>query len=129
MLALCLGLAALVQPPGASAEALPGTVGAETIRRMLLGPGGWLLSFPASPPDYLTRDATLVFELRRPVLVVRITVPAINMSCEREVAVTAEGITFDGCAERGIALRRTPDDPVFAFRGQNASRWYTLRPN
>ncbi len=131
MLAFCLGVTAAVGvcPSPVHAEALPGTVKAESIRRMLLAPGGWLMSFPTSPPDYLTRDAALAFELRGPTIVVRITILAVNMSCEREVTVSAEGIAFDGCADRGITLRWTPDDPVFAFRGQSAARWYTLRPN
>ncbi|MCU0983521.1 MAG: hypothetical protein MUC89_01080 [Acetobacteraceae bacterium] len=131
VLALCLGLGAAVSlcPRAGQAETLPDTVKAESIRRMLLAPGGWMLSFPAHPPDYLTRDAQLTFELRRPTLIVHITILALNMTCEREVSVTAEGIAFDGCAESGITLRWTPDDPAFAFRGQNAARWYTLRPN
>jgi hypothetical protein len=127
--AVCLGALFALFPLAAQAAPLPDAVKAEQIRRMLLAPGSWLMSFPASPPEYFTRDAVLTFELRQPAVVVRIAIPVLNMSCEREVTITADGIVFDGCADRGITLRWTPDDPVFAFRGQNAARWYAVRPN
>lgn len=130
MLALCLGLAAAVPVQTASAQSiLPGTVGAEVIGRMLLGPGVWLMNWPDTAVNYHTSNATLTFERRGPAVMVRIENHRANITCEREVTVTADSIAFDGCAERGIALRWTPDDPLFAFRGQSALRWYTLRPN
>jgi hypothetical protein len=130
MLTLCLGLAAAMPVQTASAQAiLPGSVGAEVITRVLLGPGVWLMNWPDTQINYFTSNATLTFERRGPLLMVRIENHRANITCEREVAVSAQGITFDGCAERGIALSWTPDDPVFAFRGQSTLRWYTLRPN
>jgi len=130
ILALSLLLAVAVPGQTGSAQTiLPGTVGAEVIRRVLLGPGVWLMNWPDTQINYFTSNATLSFDRRGPALMVRIENHRANITCEREVTVTAEGMSFDGCAERGITLRWTPDDPVFAFRGQNALRWYTLRPN
>jgi hypothetical protein len=129
ILAVCLGVAAAMPAPTASGQTLPGIVGAEMIRRMLLGPGVWLMNWPDTQINYLTSNATLTFERRGPALMVRIELHRTNVTCEREVTVTADVVAFDGCVERGIALRWTPDDPVFAFRGQNTLRWFTLRPN
>lgn len=130
LLAVCLGAAAALPVQTASAQAiLPGTVGAEVIRRVLLGPGVWLMNWPDTQINYMTSNATLTFERRGPALMVRIENHRANITCEKEVTVTAQGIAFDGCAERNITLRWTPEDPVFAFRGQSDLRWYALRPN
>lgn len=130
MLAICLGLAAAVPVQTASAQSLmPGTVSAEVIRRMLLGPGVWLLNWPDTAVNYMTSNATITFDRRGPALMVRIENHRANITCEKEATVTPTGVTFDGCLEPGITLRLTPEDPVFAFRGQNALRWFTLRPN
>lgn len=129
VLALCLGLVGLPPSKPASGQVQSGTVGAEVIRRSLLGPGVWLLNWPDTTIGYLTGNAILTFEMRGIALMVRIQNQTVNTACEREVTVTASGVSFDGCLERGITLRWTPDDPVFAFRGQSPARWYTLRPN
>jgi hypothetical protein len=107
---------------------MPGTVAADTHTRALLGPGAWLLNYPASTSENLTGNAILTFRARGPGLIVAIRNVTANVSCEKPVTVTPEGITFDGCREAGIVLRFTPQDPVFAFRGASAQRWYTLRP-
>lgn len=130
ILAVCLGVAAVVPAHTASAQSqMPGTVSAEVIRRVLLGPGVWLMNWPDTHINYMTSNATLTFERRGPALMVRIENHRANITCEKEATVTATGVSFDGCLEGGIVLRWTPDDPVFAFRGQNALRWFTLRPN
>ncbi|WP_144299418.1 hypothetical protein [Elioraea rosea] len=129
MLALCLGLVAMPPDTPASGQVQSGTVGAEVIRRMLVGPGVWLLNWPDTTINFMTSNATLTFEMRGPALVVKIENHRANVSCEKEVTVTPGSIVFDGCLERGIDLRWTPDDPVFAFRGQSSLRWFTLRPN
>jgi hypothetical protein len=129
MLALCLGAAVAVPVQTASGQVQPGTVGAETIRRMLLGPGVWLLNWPDNTIGLMTSNATLTFEMRGIALMVKIQNHTMNVGCEKEVTVTPTGVEFDGCVETGIVLRATPDDPVFAFRGQSSRRWYTLRPN
>jgi hypothetical protein len=128
---LALGVAAALSlcPRAVHAQALPDTVKAEQIRRMLLAPGGWLLNWPDTTIGYLTGNATLTFEQRGIALMVRIQNHTVNTGCEREVTVTPAGVTFDGCLERGITLRWTPDDPVFAFRRHSGARWHTLRPN
>lgn len=127
--ACCLSLACLYPASESSAQVQTGTVGAEVIRRALLGPGIWLLNFPDTNLGFLTGNATLTFEARGDALVVRIQIPAANMGCERPVTLTAQSIAFDGCREAGIVLRFTPEDPVFAFRGASPQRWYALRPH
>lgn len=127
--ACCLGLVCGAPLSESRAQVQQGTVGAEIIRRTLLAPGIWLLNFPDTSLGLITGNATLAFEATGPAMTVRIQIPAANTGCERPVAVTAQGIAFDGCREAGIVLRFTPDDPVFAFRGASPQRWYTLRPH
>lgn len=127
--AYCLGLACLYPTSESSAQTQPGSVGAEIIRRALLSPGIWLLNWPDTSAGFLTGNATLRFEASGQGLVVRIQNLVVNTSCERPVTVTAQSVAFDGCREVGIVLRFTPDDPVFAFRGESPQRWYTLRPH
>jgi hypothetical protein len=130
MLVACfLGLACLSPASESAAQALPDTVGPEVIRRALLGPGTWLMNWPDTSLGFITSNAILSFEVSGQALMVRINNLAANVSCERPVTVTVNSITFAGCREPGIVLRFTPDDPVFAFRGANALRWYTLRPH
>jgi hypothetical protein len=130
IMAVCLGVAAVVPVHTASSQSqMPGTVSAEVIRRMLLGPGVWLMNWPDTGVNHQTSNATLTFERRGPALMVRIESHRVNVTCEKEATVTPTGMSCDGCVEPGITLRWTPDDPVFAFRGQNALRWFTLRPN
>jgi hypothetical protein len=125
----CLGLACLASAAPASAQLLPGTVAADTHTRALLGPGAWLLNYPESSIGYLTGNAILTFQASGAQVTVSIRNVTANVSCEKPVTVTPEGIAFDGCRETGIVLRFTPQDPVFAFRGASAQRWYTLRPH
>ena len=129
LLAACgMFLTVLGWAPGSSAQALPGSVATETIRRMLISPGVWLLNWPDTTHAYLTGNAILTFEARGSELVVRIDNRTANVSCEKPAVVSNQGVSFDGCRETGIVLRATPDDPVFAFRGASAMRWYTLTP-
>jgi hypothetical protein len=96
--------------------------------RALLAPGAWLLNYPDGAIGHLTGNAILTFQASGEGLTVNIRNVTASVSCEKPVTVTPEGITFDGCREAGIVLRFTPQDPVFAFRGASAQRWYTLRP-
>jgi hypothetical protein len=129
LLAGCLGLAVLASAAPAPAQLLPGAVTGETMARALLGPGAWLLNYPAGSSDNLTGNAILTFQAGGEGLTVSIRNVTASVSCEKPVTVTPEGIAFDGCREAGIVLRFTPQDPVFAFRGASAQRWYTLRPH
>ncbi len=106
----------------------PGTVGAETVRGTLTSPGAWLLNWPDILQGNLAGNAILTFEARGTDLAVRIEISAANVSRERPAAVSGQGVSFDACRETGVVLRATPDDPVYAFRGASAQRWYTLTP-
>lgn len=127
--ACCMGIACLFPASESAAQAQPGMVGAEVIRRTLLGPGTWLMNWPHTSLGSITGNAILTFEVSNQALMVRIQNLTADVSCERPVTATGNSITFAGCREPGIVLQFTPDDPIFAFRGANAQRWYTLRPH
>jgi hypothetical protein len=127
--ATCFVVAALTLAPSASAQLLPGAVATDTLTRALLAPGSWLLNFPDTALGNITGNALLTFQASGAQMTVNIRIATANVSCERPVTATPEGIAFDGCRETGIVLRFTPQDPVFAFRGASAQRWYTLRPH
>jgi len=132
LLAACgIGVAVLGWASSGSAQALqvlPGSVATETIRRALTSPGAWLLNWPDTTLGNLTGNAILTFEARGAELVVRIENRVFGRTCEQPAVVSSQGVAFDGCLEKGIVLRATPDDPAFAFRGASPQRWYTLTP-
>lgn len=125
--ALCVAAAAAT-PSSAQAPIAPGTLAGEVVKRLLVSQGDWLMNWPDTTSHNVTGNAALTFEEREGVLVVRIRNLLRNIGCEKPVEITADRVAFDGCIERGISFRFTPDDPVFAFRGESALRWYTLRP-
>lgn len=129
LIVCCLGIACLFPASESSAQVQPGTVGAEVIRRTLLGPGTWLMNWPHTTLGFITGNAILTFEVSGQALMVRIHNLTADVSCEKPVRLAAQSIAFDGCREAAIELRFTPDDPVFTFRGATPQRWYTLRPH
>ncbi|WP_291297556.1 hypothetical protein [Elioraea sp.] len=129
--AFCIAIAAA--PSAAPAQVSPGTLTpgtqvGEVVKRLLVSPGDWLMNWPDTAAHYVTANAALTFEERDGALIVLIRNLLRNIGCEKPVVVTGDRVTFDGCIERNISLRFTPDDPVFPFRGESPQRWYTLRP-
>lgn len=99
----------------------------EAVRSALLAPVRWTAMWPVAHPPW-AGSATVFFEARGERLVVQIENHTSQVSCEREVTVTAEEVRFDLCRESGLVLRHQPQDAEIPFRGRTYARWYVFSP-
>ena len=107
-------------PPPAYAQAQTSGGGPHQIKRLLLRPIGWVIEWHAS--QFGSGEAGLLYEARGDKVVVVIEHLADPfLTCERDVAFTADGFTHDGCRDTDVKLRFDPNDPDYPFKGGGGS--------
>jgi hypothetical protein len=101
---------------------------ADSLREALVAPrSGWTMIWPQALPPW-SGVGNVIFEARGDRLVALIENHSANVSCERDVTVTAEEVRFDLCRETGLMLRYQPQDREIPLRGRTAQRWYIFYP-
>ena len=111
--ALCLSSVQGIPTTHAQAQTSAGE--RDKIKATLLRPVGWLVDW--SGPGG-TGQAGLRYETRgeKVVVAIELLVPPF-LSCEREVAIIADGIKHDGCRDVDVTIHFDPNDPVIPFKG------------
>lgn len=100
----------------------------DAVRAALLAPpGGWTMIWPIGHGPW-AGIATVFFEARDDRLVARIQNQTFQISCERDVTVTAADARFDLCQETGLVLRYQPQDTEIPFRGRTGVRPFFFFP-
>ena len=100
-------------------------VHAQDLKAMLLKPAnGWVLEW--SNPDTGNRGITeAVFTDRGEKIVATLNITdegvsrAAVRSCERNVAITADTISLDGCRDSSLVFIFDPIDPAYPLKGKN----------
>ncbi len=100
---------------------------AQDLKAMLLKPAnGWVLEW--SNPDTGNRGVTeAVFADRGEKVVATLDITdegahkAALRSCERNVNITADTISLDGCRDSGLVLIFDPSDMVYPLKSKNRS--------
>lgn len=100
---------------------------AQDLKAVLLKPAnGWVLEW--SNPDSGNRGVTeAVFAERGEKVVATLNITdeglfkAAVRSCERNVVITADTISFDGCRDTGIVLIFDPSDMTYPLKSKNRS--------
>jgi hypothetical protein len=95
---------------------------AQDLKAMLLKPAnGWVIEW--SNPSSLDKGVTeAVFEDRGGKVVARLYIAEMGQQttyfrdCERDVAITADEISFDGCRDQNAVLFRDPSDKVYPLK-------------
>lgn len=101
---------------------------ADALREALLAPpSGWTINWPQALSPW-SGVGNVIFQARGDSLVAIIQNETANVSCERDVTVTAEEVRFDLCRETGLVLRYQAEDREIPLRGRTAQRWYILHP-
>jgi hypothetical protein len=98
-------------------------IGSDKIKEMLLRPGGWLVEWRGNNSGVID----FIFEDSGEKIVVKINNAAWNVSCERDVTITAEVVKLDGCNEKNISLVYDPDDNEYPFKGESQCCYYKLK--
>jgi hypothetical protein len=101
-----------------------GSVAAEAqdLKAMLLKPAnGWVIEW--SNPTTLDKGVTTaVFEDRGGKVVAKLYIAEMGQQitafrdCERDVAITADTISFDGCRDQNVVLIRDSGDKVYPLK-------------
>jgi hypothetical protein len=102
------------------------SVGPDTMKTMLLRPGGWKAEWIEVVKDD-KGVSEIVFEDRGDKVVAKmrnITVPA---TCEREVTIAPKTVKFDGCYDWAITLAFDPSDPDYPFKGTSGGKGYKYK--
>ena len=95
---------------------------AQDLKAMLLKPtNGWVIEWinPSLPDKGVT---AVVFEERGGKVVAKLNITdsgvskAGETSCERNVTITADAISFDGCRDQRAVLIRDPSDKVYPLK-------------
>ena len=97
--------------------------GADEIKALLLRPGGWTVEWRGASEGV----SEYVFEDRGGKIIVKIETVAWNMSCEKDVTITAEAIRHDACYDTGITLHFDPNDKEYPFKGESQKVNYKLK--
>ena len=95
---------------------------AQDLKTMLLKPAnGWVIEW--SNPSSLDKGVTTaVFEDRGGKIVARLYLAEMGQQitafrdCERDVAITADTISFDGCRDQNVVLIRDSSDKVYPLK-------------
>jgi hypothetical protein len=95
---------------------------AQDLKAMLLKPAnGWVIEwFNPSSLDKGVTDA--VFEDRGGKVVAKLYIAEMGQQitafrdCERDVAITADAISFDGCRDQNVVLIRDPSDNTYPLK-------------
>ena len=113
----------------AVAQGQTSTTGSDKIKAVLLRPAGWTVDWIGSSGS---GTVEFVYEARGPQVVVRIqqlyrsdgaTLP----KCERDVKISADGMTHDGCMDHGITFLFDAKDEDYLFRGKSHGYEYRLK--
>lgn len=116
-------LSSVFTMPNAYAQESSTTVGAEKIKEMLLRPGVWLVEWRGNSAGV----SEYIFEDRGEKVVVKINTAAWNMSCERDVTITADVVKLDACYDTNISLFFDPNDQEYPFKGESPNVNYKLK--
>jgi hypothetical protein len=100
---------------------------AQDLRAMLLKPAkGWVMEW--NNPDTGNSGVTeAVFANRGEKVVAKLNITAMGantggvQSCEREVAITVDAISLDGCRDQNIVLIFDPGDATHPLKSKNRS--------
>ena len=100
---------------------------AQDLRTMLLKPiNGWVIEW--SSPSGLNKGVNeAVFEDRGGKVVAKLYIAEMGKetaafrSCERDVVITADAISFDGCRDKSVVLIRDPSDKVYPLKTKTQS--------
>ena len=95
---------------------------AQDLKAMLLKPAnGWVIEW--NNPSTLDKGSTdAVFEDRGGKVVAKLYITEMGQQttafrgCERDVAITADAISFDGCRDQNVVLIRDPNDKVYPLK-------------
>lgn len=103
--------------PTAYAQDQTGAGGPDKIKAVLLRPAGWNADFGHGLAEF-------IYEARGEKVVVKIqglsrTDGKSNLSCERDVTITSDGIKHSGCRDSGISLLFDPKDQDYPFKGKS----------
>jgi homoserine O-acetyltransferase/O-succinyltransferase len=88
----------------------------DKIKAMLLRPAGWKADW-SLPGGYDKGEGEWIFEARGDKVVAKIQ--RSGSSCEKDATITSDGVRFDGCYDRDIALRFDPNDQDYPFKGKS----------
>ena len=99
-------------------------IGSDKIKAMLLRPDGWLVEWRGTSYEGVGHS---IFEDRGENIVVKISNPSFNTSCERNVTITSDVIKFDGCSDTNIVLQFDPKDQEYPFKGESETTNYKLK--
>ena len=99
---------------------------AQDLKAMLLKPAnGWVIEWSSPGGDRGVTEAVFADRGERVVAKLKITdaglYGAANTTCERDVMITADAISFDGCRDQNVVLIRDPSDKVYPLKTKTKS--------
>ena len=94
---------------------------AQDLKAMLLKPAnGWVIEWSSPGGDRGVTEAVFADRGEKVVAKLKITdaglYGAANTICERDVAITVDAISLNGCADQGIVLIRDPSDRAYPLK-------------
>ena len=102
----------------------------DQITALLLRPAGWIADWSTTAAGGDKGRSEIIFESRGEHVVAKLRNLSHPITCESDVKITADLVSFDGCYHNEyIRLAFDPDDPGHPFKGTSGSGYhYSLSP-